>query len=116
MTFQIGAQFRKMKLMNLLLASVFYIGFVEFSLVDAAARDYYDILGVSRNANKKEIKKAFFKLATKYHPDKNKAKDAEEKFREISQGIVWFDRQKNVLAHKRCRELHNVLLLKQCHL
>ena len=46
--------------------------------------DYYDILGISKNTDEKEIKKAYRKLALKYHPDRNKSKDAEEKFKEIS--------------------------------
>ena len=48
-------------------------------------RDYYDILGVSRDANDRQIKKAFRKLAVKYHPDKNKDPKAEDKFREIAE-------------------------------
>jgi len=51
-------------------------------------RDYYDILGVERNADKSDIKKAYRKLALKYHPDKNPTKEAEERFKEVSEAYA----------------------------
>ena len=51
----------------------------------ATKRDYYEILGVDKKAAKDDIKAAYRKLAMQYHPDRNKASDAEEKFKEISE-------------------------------
>ena len=50
-----------------------------------AEKDYYNILGIDRNASKEDIKKAWKRLAKKYHPDMNKSHDAAEKFKEISE-------------------------------
>jgi len=61
----------------------------------AGKKDYYEILGVKRNATEEEIKKAYRKLALQYHPDRNKSKDAEEKFKTISEAYaVLSDKQK----------------------
>jgi len=51
-------------------------------------RDYYEVLGVSRNASKDQIKDAYRELALKYHPDRNKAPDAEERFKEITEAYA----------------------------
>ncbi|MEG3224388.1 MAG: molecular chaperone DnaJ [Methanobacteriales archaeon Met13] len=54
----------------------------------ADKRDYYEVLGVDREANKKEIKKAYRKLAMEYHPDVSKDPEAGEKFKEISEAYA----------------------------
>jgi len=61
-------------------------------------KDYYKILGIPRNASEDDIKKAYRKLALKYHPDKNKAPGAEEKFKEVAEAY-------EVLSDKRKRDI-----------
>ena len=53
-----------------------------------APRDYYEVLGVPRNASSDDIKGAFRSLARQYHPDVNKAADAEERFKEINEAYA----------------------------
>jgi len=59
------------------------------------AGDYYETLGIPRNADDKEVKKAYRNLARKYHPDVNKEPGAEEKFKKINEAYsVLSDEQK----------------------
>lgn len=54
----------------------------------ATKRDYYEILGVSKSANDTEIKRAYRRLALEWHPDRNKATNANEKFKEINEAYA----------------------------
>ena len=61
----------------------------------AEKRDYYEVLGVGRNATEDEVKKAYRNLAKKYHPDVNKSPKAEEKFKELSEAYeILIDKDK----------------------
>ena len=62
----------------------------------AVKRDYYEVLGVSKNADENAIKKAYRKLAKKYHPDTNSGDaDAEKKFKEVTEAYsVLSDKEK----------------------
>ncbi|XP_017048503.1 dnaJ protein homolog 1 [Drosophila ficusphila] len=62
------------------------------------AKDFYKILGIDRKATDDEIKKAYRKLALKYHPDKNKSPQAEERFKEIAEAY-------EVLSDKKKRDI-----------
>lgn len=67
-------------------------------------RDYYEVLGVQRAASDKDIKTAYRKMALKYHPDRNKSPEAEEKFKEMSEAYAVLSddekrRQYDVLGH-----------------
>jgi DnaJ-class molecular chaperone len=50
-----------------------------------AVRDYYEVLGVPRTADAKKVKRAYRKLAHKWHPDRNKSPEASERFKEVTE-------------------------------
>jgi preprotein translocase subunit Sec63 len=64
--------------------------FSVLALVAIAGKDFYNILGVGRDASKDEIKRAYKRLSIKYHPDKNPGDDAaQKKFIEVANGIAF---------------------------
>ena len=67
----------------------------------ATKSDYYDVLGVSRDASPEEIKKAFRKLAFQYHPDRNSDDGAEAKFKEINEAYEVLSDQDKRAAYDR---------------
>lgn len=62
-------------------------------------RDYYDILDVSKSASGEEIKKAYRKKALEFHPDRNKSKDAEERFKEVNEAYEVISNPKKKQAY-----------------
>ena len=67
-------------------------------------RDFYKILGISKGATDDEIKKAYRKMAVKWHPDKNKSPEAEEKFKDIAMAY-------EVLKDKKKRDIYGEFLV-----
>lgn len=63
-------------------------------------KNYYEILGIAKSASTQEIKTAYRKLALKWHPDRNKTKEAEQKFKEINQAY-------GVLSDEKKREMYD---------
>ena len=61
-----------------------------------AKRDFYEVLGLAKNASKEDIRKAYRKLAMKYHPDRNPdSKEAEDKFKEVKEAYeILYDDEK----------------------
>ena len=77
---------------------------------ETLSEDFYQLLGINKDANNREIRKAFKKLALKYHPDKNSEEDAHEKFLKINRAY-----EVKQLINYRCFSptylIHSVLIL-----
>ena len=63
-------------------------------------KDYYKVLGIAKNASEEDIKKAYRKMALKFHPDKNKSPEAEAKFKDIAEAY-------EVLSDKKKRDIYD---------
>ena len=79
------------------------------STTASAEEDYYKLLGVSREASEREIKKAFRKLAIQYHPDKNPNEDAKEKFTAIANGSKLDFPLRRTLYEADCLSLYDYI-------
>lgn len=64
-------------------------------------KDYYKILGLSKGASEADIKKAYRKMALKYHPDKNKSPNAEEMFKDVAEAY-------DVLSDKKKKDIYDI--------
>ena len=78
----------------------------------ADKRDYYEVLGVDKSADEKDLKNAFRSLARKYHPDRSTEDDAEDKFKEIQEAYaVLSDPEKRQMYDRyghNTREVHHL--------
>ena len=63
-------------------------------------KDYYKILGITKGASEDDVRKAYRKMALRYHPDKNKSAGAEEKFKEVAEAY-------EVLSDKKKRDIYD---------
>ena len=81
-------------------------------------RDYYEVLGVAKDASEEDIKKAYRKLAKKYHPDMNPGdKNAEAKFKEASEAYAVLsdpDKRRGICGPERSRQAQTVRPVRIC--
>ncbi|CAA6661834.1 unnamed protein product [Spirodela intermedia] len=92
-----------------LMISTFVISLAIFSVLsEAKSRDPYKVLGVSRDANQRDIQKAFHRLSLQYHPDKNKNKGAQEKFADINNAyeILSDEEKRRIMTSMEMRKGH----------
>ena len=76
-------------------------------------KDYYEVLGVSKNASDAEIKSAFRKLAKKYHPDVSKEPDAAEKFKEAQEAYSVLSDKDKRSKYYQMKDMVKMIILKQ---
>ena len=81
----------------------------------SAKRDYYEVLGISKDAQINEIKSQYRKLALKFHPDRNKSSEAAEHFKEISEAYaVLSDTKKRSLYYQHGHRSEERRVGKEC--
>jgi len=69
-----------------LISTTLFLFALFFLQALAGHKEYYDILGIAPSASQNDIKKAYRKLSTQYHPDRNPTQDAHDKFTKIANG------------------------------
>ena len=77
-------------------------------------QDYYQVLGISRNANKNQIKQSFRRLALLFHPDKNTEEDAEQKFKDILEAYEVLVDDKKKADYDKKNSYVNYIFQKRC--
>ena len=78
--------------------------------MNVGQKNYYEVLGLNKNASMEEIKKAFRKLAFEYHPDRNKTKESEQRFKTINEAYQVLSDPKPVHSMINMDRIHHSIM------